>query len=90
MTEAGRRLIASLPMGFLTVKELAALRQTDPLVHVLVRCGCGRFLAPAQDVEHFCAIIHRDGRDYVRDWCIPSGVFRACQENETVWIRPDA
>jgi len=42
---------------------------------VLVRCGCGRFLCPLQDVQHFIEIIDRDREtepdrsktDYIRD-----------------------
>ena len=70
--------------GFLTSAEVAEIA-ADPetrLAGLLVRCGSGRFLAPAQDVEHFIGIIERDaerahapgeGNDYVRDVSVPSG-----------------
>lgn len=59
--------------GFLTEREVAMIA-SDPqtrLACLLVRCGAGRFLAPAQDVRHFIDIIERDGRDYVRDVSVP-------------------
>ena len=76
--------------GFLTpaaVRIIAADPETR-LFALLVRCGNGRFLAPAQDVEHFSKIIAehyeltntvilQDGawpeRDYIRDISIPAG-----------------
>ena len=71
-------------MGFLTAQEVADIA-ADPetrLAGLLVRCGGGRFLAPAQDVAHFVGIIERDaelaevqgeGNDYVRDVSVPAG-----------------
>ena len=70
--------------GFLTDLEVAEIA-ADPetrLELLLVRCGGGRFLAPAQDVAHFIEIIERDaerceapgeGSDYVRDVSVPAG-----------------
>jgi hypothetical protein len=70
--------------GFLTAAEVAEIA-SDPetrLAWLLVRCGCGRFLAPAQDVAHFIEIIRRHaeleeepwrGSDYVRDVSVPAG-----------------
>ena len=53
--------------GFLAAVDLPELIAVDRLQPCLVRCGAGRFTAPAQDVAHFVAIIEADGRDYVRD-----------------------
>ena len=47
------------------VKALATNEYTR-LLTCLVRCGGGRFYAPAQDVEHFIELLERGG-DYVRD-----------------------
>lgn len=61
--------------GFLLDHEIEMVA-ADPrtrLQLLLVRCGCGRFLAPAQDVAHYISIIERDGVDYVRDVSIPAG-----------------
>lgn len=54
---------------FLTESDVAALakNQETRLTLLLVRCDGGRFIAPAQDVEHFIQLIERDGGDYVRD-----------------------
>ncbi len=53
--------------GFLRDGDVAVIAQYDRQRLILVRCGCGRFLAPAQNVAHFAAIIEREGSDYVRD-----------------------
>jgi hypothetical protein len=85
--------------GFLTEADVQAIA-ADPktrLTLLLVRCGGGRFLAPADQVQHFIDIIERDADsqrnlksdggepsymgDYVRDVSLPS--------NETLnTIRP--
>ena len=53
--------------GFLTTADLPELVAYDRLRLCLVRCGGGRFIAPAQDVPHFVDIITREDSDYVRD-----------------------
>ncbi len=68
-------------MGYLKDEEVALIA-ADPatrLTLLLVRCGNGRFLAPAQDVAHFIGIIEEHARqahlspngwmvsDYIRD-----------------------
>jgi hypothetical protein len=67
--------------GFLTSDDVKALVELDRLHLVLVRCGCGRFLCPVQDLEHFTTIIreHREKvgptsptGDYVRDVSLPA------------------
>lgn len=67
--------------GFLTQADIATIA-ADPatrLQMVLVRCGSGRFLTPAQDAAHFIAIIERDYQthgiqtgDYIRDVSLPA------------------
>ena len=55
--------------GFLTEGDPQALAN-DPrtrLFPILVRCGGGRFTAPAAQVLHFVNIITTEGSDYVRD-----------------------
>ena len=68
--------------GFLTEGDVALLA-ADPetrLSLLLVRCGGGRFLAPADQVKHFIAIIeehnnfceeHFSKGDYIRDVSLP-------------------
>ena len=67
--------------GFLTATDLEIIAHHDRLRMVLVRCGNGRFLTPAQDAKHFMDIIKRDaeshgptdvGSDYVRDVSLPT------------------
>jgi hypothetical protein len=70
--DAHRRKLALLSEvreqgGFFTETQLSELTKLDRLFQVMVRCGAGRFVCPAQDVEHFTAIIKREGSDYVRD-----------------------
>ena len=74
------RQIQSKGGQFVKDSELVILA-ADPetrLQMILVRCGCGRFVAPAQDAQHFINIIERDaknrhlGSDYIRDVSIPA------------------
>lgn len=58
--------------GFLRDIDLKLLAEQDRLRMILVRCGNGRFLAPAQDVKHFIDIIERDKSDYIRDISLPT------------------
>jgi hypothetical protein len=60
--------------GFLREDEVAAIAgdPTTRLTPLLVRCGGGRFLAPAQDVAHFIKAVETSGMDYVRDVSIPA------------------
>jgi uncharacterized protein (DUF1786 family) len=68
--------------GYLKDTDVAVIA-ADPntrLELLLVRCGNGRFLAPAQDVAHFVAIIEEHANrydiktpgDYIRDVSIPA------------------
>ena len=41
----------------LQVGDLAEVVKIERLMPILVKCGCGRFTAPAQDVGHFIRII---------------------------------
>ena len=54
--------------GFVqTPEQMKSIQKENRLQMMLVRCGGGRFVCPAQDVEHFVAIINKEGSDYVRD-----------------------
>lgn len=66
---------------FITEEDLPKLVKIERLMQVIVRCGCGRFLTPVQDVAHFVRIIeeHMDlrggmveGTDYIRDISLPA------------------
>lgn len=55
--------------GFVSAQDVTALaaHPTSRLWPCLVRCGGGRFVAPADQVAHFIRIITAEGSDYVRD-----------------------
>ena len=58
--------------GFIQDVDLPEIIAHNRLQLLLVRCGNGRFLCPAQDLEHFMGIISSSGKDYVRDVSIAS------------------
>jgi hypothetical protein len=60
--------------GFVSEAEVKIIA-TDPAYNrtlLLVRCGGCRFTADARAVLRLIDIIERDGRDYVRDVCLPT------------------
>lgn len=60
--------------GFVTKEDVAMIAACGAtrLTMLLIRCGGGRFLAPAQDVDHFITAIEKSGDDYVRDVSFPA------------------
>ena len=72
--------LATLPCGFLTDATLPKLVELDRLHPCLVRCGGGRFVCGAQDVDHFIKCVALGG-DYVRDISIPA----RCEERAAQW-----
>lgn len=74
-------------MGFLTEVDMAIIASDSKTktTLVLVRCGGGRFLATADQAQHFINLIEQSGRtvnsatghgetDYVRDISLPANV----------------
>jgi hypothetical protein len=59
--------------GFITDENLDDIILFNRLQPILVRCGNGRFTAPAQDIRHFVDIITKEGSDYIRDLSLPAG-----------------
>jgi len=59
---------------FLQDEDVPGLVAWSRLQLVLVRCGNGRFLCPAQDVAHFVKIIDDSQQDYVRDLSLPAQI----------------
>ena len=57
--------------GFITREMLPEIVKTNRFERILVRCGGGRFIVPAQDADHFIQIITRERSDYVRDLSFP-------------------
>lgn len=63
--DAITRGLAMAPHGHTLTGDLVDAIATDPetrLTMLLVRCGGGRFLTPAQDVKHFIGIIEQNQR----------------------------
>jgi len=70
--------------GFLLETEIPDLERIDRLMLILVRCGNGRFLCPAQNVAWFIGIIEEHAKfkkketgeefagEYVRDVSLPA------------------
>ena len=60
--------------GFIDMfNDLPELVKENRFQQVLIRCGNGRFVTPAQDVENFVRIINNSDEDYVRDISLPVG-----------------
>jgi len=59
--------------GFMTMEQVDRLKSLDRLRLVLVRCGNGRLMCPAQDARHWIEVITNDKTDYVRDISLPAG-----------------
>lgn len=72
--------------SFVTEDDIDGIVSINRHMLLLVRCGNGRFLTPAQDVKHFTGIISehatmkaaargiRFAGEYVRDVSLPSNV----------------
>ncbi len=69
---------------FLDENDIKEVQKIDRSMLVLVRCGNGRFLCPAQDVNHFISIIEEHAKlkeketgqpfqgDHIRDVSFPA------------------
>jgi hypothetical protein len=54
--------------GFLKGRnDLAKVIEENRLQLCMVRTGNGRFITPAQNVQHYIDIIKNEGSDYLRD-----------------------
>jgi len=53
--------------GFVQDTDLPEIIAHNRMQLLIIRCGAGRFMCPAQDVEHFVGIVEREKSDYVRD-----------------------
>ncbi len=57
---------------FLNENNIDKLETINPHFLVLIRCGNGRLLCPAQNAKHFIQIITNENSDYVRDVSLPN------------------
>jgi hypothetical protein len=53
--------------GFIKEEQLPEIIAINRFQQLLVRCGNGRFLVPAQDAKHFIDIVEASKLDHVRD-----------------------
>ncbi len=51
--------------------DLAAVVRENRLESLLIRCGDGRLVCPAQDVKNFVKMINNHETNYVRDISFP-------------------
>lgn len=55
--------------GCLSLRDVQELCEIDRFWQVLVRCGGGRFITAAQNVEWLAQVVEKGG-DYVRDFSL--------------------
>jgi len=53
--------------SFIYEDQIEKIVEINPFQQVLVRCGNGRFVTPAQNVKHFITCIEKSGIDHIRD-----------------------
>ena len=55
-------------MGFIcSDDDLNDVVRENRFQKILIRCGNGRMIVPAQDAEHFVRVVQESGLDHVRD-----------------------
>jgi hypothetical protein len=64
--------IKKAKFGFVTDEMIEEVATINRLQMLLVRCGSGRFIAPAQDIKHFISCIDKSGMDHIRDVSFPA------------------
>lgn len=68
------KVLSKQQFGFVTKEDLDSLEVEMPNLPLLIRCGCDRYIAQAQDTKARMDYIEETG-DYVRDVSIPSRVI---------------
>lgn len=66
--------------------DLADVVRENRLQPLLVRCGNGRFVCPAQDVETFVRMVNADDQNYVRDISFPVNQEQIMKEEIRKWL----
>lgn len=64
------KVLSKQQFGFVTKEDLDVLEVEMPNLPLLIRCGCDRYIAQAQDVKARMDYVEETG-DYVRDVSIP-------------------
>ena len=65
------KIISKAQFGFVTKEDLDVLEVEMPNLPLLIRCGCDRYIAQAQDTKARMDYVEETG-DYVRDVSIPA------------------
>jgi hypothetical protein len=65
------KVLSKTQFGFVTKEDLDVLEVEMPNLPLLIRCGCDRYIAQAQDTKARMDYVEETG-DYVRDVSIPS------------------
>ena len=65
------KVLSKTQFGFVTKEDLDILEVEMPNLPLLIRCGCDRYVAQAQDTKARMDYVEETG-DYVRDVSIPS------------------
>ena len=65
------KVLSKTQFGFVTKEDLDVLEVEMPNLPLLIRCGCDRYVAQAQDTKARMDYVEEVG-DYVRDISIPS------------------
>jgi len=65
------KILSKTQFGFVTKEDLNVLEVEMPNLPLLIRCGCDRYIAQAQDTKARMDYVEETG-DYVRDVSIPA------------------
>lgn len=65
------KVLSKAQFGFVTKEDLDVLEVEMPNLPLLIRCGCDRYVAQAQDAKARMDYVEETG-DYIRDVSIPS------------------
>lgn len=65
------KIISKEQFGFVTQEDLDVLEVEMPNLPLLIRCGCDRYIAQAQDTKARMDYVEETG-DHIRDVSIPS------------------
>ena len=68
------KVLSKSQFGFVTKEDLDTLEVEMPNLPLLIRCGCDRYIAQAQDTKARMEYVEETG-DYVRDISIPSKIL---------------
>ena len=71
------------PFGFVTAGQMAEVIRLDPLVPMLMRCGCNRYVVPAVLVAATIEAV-KGGGDYLRDVSFTAQELEEARQSQKV------